>query len=113
MIPSFMIWKSLGWYNTLNPLWVPAWLGSGVLHLPDGAAHEDHPARAGRSRAHRRAERVQTWYYIILPQVKPAAAAIAIMTFMGAWNEFMGPLIYLRDQSQIPAEPRPVQHARR
>ena len=45
---------------------------------------------------------VQTWYYIILPLVKPAAAAIAIMTFMCAWNEFMGPLIYLRDQAKFP-----------
>src|SRR5205814_2195538 len=27
MIPSFMNWRGLGWYNTLNPMWVPAWLG--------------------------------------------------------------------------------------
>src|SRR5688500_19753424 len=35
---------------------------------------------------------VQTWYYIILPQVKPAAAAVAVMTFMWSWNEFLSPL---------------------
>jgi multiple sugar transport system permease protein len=45
---------------------------------------------------------MQTWWYIIVPQVKPAAAAIAILTIMAAWNEFMGPLIYLRDQSRFP-----------
>ena len=45
---------------------------------------------------------LQTWWYIIVPQVKPAAAAIAIMTFQWSWNEFMGPLIYLRDQSKFP-----------
>lgn len=45
---------------------------------------------------------LQTWYYIILPQVKPPAAAIAILAFMAAWNDFMGPLIYLRDQSRFP-----------
>src|SRR5205085_1263861 len=27
MIPSFMIWRKIGWYNTLNPIWVPAWFG--------------------------------------------------------------------------------------
>ena len=37
-----------------------------------------------------------------MPLVKPAAAAIAIMAAMGAWNEFMGPLIYLRDQAKFP-----------
>ena len=45
---------------------------------------------------------VQIWYYIIIPQVKPAAAAVAIMSFMWSWNEFMGPLIYLRDQAKFP-----------
>jgi multiple sugar transport system permease protein len=45
---------------------------------------------------------VQTWWYVIVPLVKPAAAAIAIMAAMGAWNEFMGPLIYLRDQAKFP-----------
>ena len=45
---------------------------------------------------------VQTWYYIILPQVKPAAAAVAVMTFMWSWNEFLSPLIYLRDQTRFP-----------
>jgi multiple sugar transport system permease protein len=34
--------------------------------------------------------------------VKPAAAAIAIMTFMWSWNDFLGPLIYLRDQGRFP-----------
>jgi multiple sugar transport system permease protein len=45
---------------------------------------------------------VQCWYYIILPQCKPVLAAIAIMAFMWSWNEFLGPLIYLRDQSKFP-----------
>ena len=37
----------------------------------------------------------------MMPQVKPTLAAIAIMTFMGAWNEFMQPLILLRDQTKF------------
>ena len=45
---------------------------------------------------------MQSWYYIILPNVKPALAAIAILSFIAAWNEFMGPLIYLRDQTRFP-----------
>ena len=31
MIPSFMIWRGLHWYNTLNPLWVPAFFGTRSL----------------------------------------------------------------------------------
>ena len=39
---------------------------------------------------------------IVLPLVKPTLAAIAIFTFMGVWNDFMGPLIYLTDQRLYP-----------
>jgi ABC-type glycerol-3-phosphate transport system permease component len=39
---------------------------------------------------------------IIVPLVKPALAAIGIFTFMGTWNDFMGPLIYLNDQRLYP-----------
>jgi multiple sugar transport system permease protein len=102
MIPSFMIWRTLGWYNTLNPLWVPSWCGVAFFiflmtqHMKTIPRDLEEAARIDGLNA------VQTWYYIILPLVKPAAAAIAILTVQGAWNEFMGPLIYLRDQGKFP-----------
>jgi ABC-type glycerol-3-phosphate transport system permease component len=102
MIPSFMIWRVLGWYNTLNPLWVPYWFGGAffiflmVQHMKTIPKELEEAARLDGLNA------VQTWWYIIMPQVKPALAAIAIMTFLGTWNEFMGPLLYLRDQHKFP-----------
>jgi multiple sugar transport system permease protein len=33
-----------------------------------------------------------------MPQIKPALIAVAIFTFMGYWNDFLGPLIYLNDK---------------
>jgi multiple sugar transport system permease protein len=97
MIPSFVIWKSLGWYNTLNPLWVPAWFGSAFFiflmtqHMKTIPKELEEAARIDGLNA------IQTWWYIILPLVKPTLAAIAIMVFMGAWNDFM-----FRDQSKFP-----------
>jgi ABC-type glycerol-3-phosphate transport system permease component len=102
MVPQFMVWRQLGWYNTLNPLWVPAWFGVAffiflmVQHMKTIPRELEEAARIDGLNA------VQTWWYVIVPLVKPAAAAIAIMTAMGAWNEFMGPLIYLRDQAKFP-----------
>jgi multiple sugar transport system permease protein len=102
MIPSFMIWRALGWYNTLNPLWVPAWFGGAffvflmVQHMKTLPRELEEAARLDGLNA------VQTWWYIIMPQVKPPLAAIAIMAFLAAWNEFMGPLIYLRDEGKFP-----------
>jgi len=102
MIPSFLIWRRLGWYNTLNPLWVPAWFGSAffiflmIQHMKTIPRELEEAARIDGLGI------VQTWWYVIVPQLKPTLAAIAIMSFLGAWNEFMGPLIYLRDQSKFP-----------
>lgn len=102
MIPTFLIWRALGWYNTLNPLWIGAWFGNAffiflmVQHMRTIPRELDEAARIDGLSA------LQTWWYIILPQVKPTLAAIAILTFMGAWNEFMGPLIMLRDQAKFP-----------
>jgi ABC-type glycerol-3-phosphate transport system permease component len=102
MIPSFVVWQKLGWYNTLNPMWVPALFGGAffvflmVQHMKTIPRELEEAARIDGLNA------VQTWWYVIVPLVKPAAAAIAIMTVMGAWNEFLGPLIYLRDQAKFP-----------
>jgi multiple sugar transport system permease protein len=102
MIPSFLVWRGLGWYNTLNPMWVPAWFGNAffiflmVQHMKTIPRELEEAARIDGLGV------VQTWWYIIVPQLKPSLAAIAVMSFLASWNEFMGPLIYLRDQSKFP-----------
>jgi len=42
------------------------------------------------------------YWHLMLPLMKPSLAAIAIFTFMGTWNDFMGPLIYIADQRLYP-----------
>ncbi len=102
MIPSFLVWRGLGWYNTLNPMWVPAWFGNAffiflmIQHMKTIPRELEEAARIDGLGV------VQTWWYVIVPQLKPSLAAIAVLSFLGAWNEFMGPLIYLRDQSKFP-----------
>jgi ABC-type glycerol-3-phosphate transport system permease component len=102
LIPSFVIWRSLGWFNTLNPLWVPAWFGSGFFIFLMTQNMKTIPRELEEAARIDGLNPLQTWWYIILPLVKPCLAAIAIMVFMGAWNDFMGPLIMLRDQSRFP-----------
>jgi multiple sugar transport system permease protein len=102
MIPSFVIWRSLGWFNTLNPLWVPAWFGSAFFIFLMTQNMKTIPKELEEAARIDGLNAVQTWWYIILPLVKPTLAAIAIMVFMGAWNDFMGPLVMLRDQSRFP-----------
>ena len=102
MIPYFLIVRSLGWYNTLYPLWVGSFFAGafnvfllrqflkGIPRDLEDAAKIDG---CGFWRV---------YWHIMLPLIKPTLAAIAIFTFMGTWNEFMGPLIYLQDQRLYP-----------
>ena len=102
MIPVFLIFKYLGWVDTLRPLWVPAFFGGAFnifllrqffMTIPrdlEDAAKIDGCSFFG------------IYWRIMLPLIKPALAAIIIMTFMGAWNNFMGPLIYISSPERMP-----------
>jgi multiple sugar transport system permease protein len=95
MIPVFKIFATLGWYDTILPLTVPSFFGSAffifllrqyymtVPHEMDEAARMDG------------ANTWQVYFKVLLPQVKPALATVAIFSFMNHWNDFLGPLIYI------------------
>lgn len=99
MIPDFIIFRLLGWINTLLPLTVPAWFGGGAFNiflfrqffmtLPydlDEAARIDG------------AGFFQIYARVLVPISRPVFATVAIFSFISHWNEFMGPLIYLNSR---------------
>ena len=102
MIPQFLIWREIGWYNTLNPIWVPAWFGIAFFIFLMVQQMKGIPKDLEEAAEVDGMNRLQIWWYVIVPLVRPGMAAIAIMSFMGAWNEFMAPLIYLRDMGKFP-----------
>ena len=102
MIPSFLIWRTLGWYNTLNPLWIGAWTGTAFFIFLMVQFMRTIPRELEEAARIDGLNAIQTWWYVMVPLVKPTMAAIAIMAFMASWNDFMGPLVMLRDQSRFP-----------
>lgn len=101
MIPIFILFKKFSWINTFYPLTVPTFFGGGAfniflmrqffLTIPyelDEAARIDG------------ASFFKIYASIELPLSIPVITAISIFTFIGAWNDFMGPLIYLNDSSK-------------
>ncbi|HIC89785.1 MAG TPA: carbohydrate ABC transporter permease, partial [Anaerolineae bacterium] len=42
------------------------------------------------------------WWRIFLPLSRPALAAVAILSFMYHWNDYLGPLIYINSQDKWP-----------
>ncbi len=102
MIPYFLIIRDLGWYNTLYPLWVPSLFANAfyvflLYQFMRGIPRDlEDAARIDGCGV------LRIYWHVMLPLVRPSLAAIAIFTFMGVWNDFMGPLIYLQDQRLYP-----------
>lgn len=96
MVPLFKIFVTLGWYDTFLPLTVPAFFAtSGFFVFLLRQYFMSIPLEMDEAA---RIDGASTWQVlgrVILPQVKPAVATVAIFSFMGHWNDFLGPLIYL------------------
>jgi ABC-type glycerol-3-phosphate transport system permease component len=99
LIPTFLIFKTLGWVDTLLPLWVPYWFGGTafsvfllrqfIATIPlelDDAAKIDGCSYFG------------IYWRIILPLIKPALATVAIFGFLTHWNDFFHPVIYINSR---------------
>ncbi len=102
MIPSFIIMKWFGWYNTLQPLWVFSFCGNAFYVFLLRQFMKGIPKDLEDAARIDGCGFFRIYWNVILPLVKPTMAAIAIFTFMGVWNDFMGPLIYLSDHRLYP-----------
>ncbi|MBC22770.1 MAG: sugar ABC transporter ATP-binding protein [Phycisphaerae bacterium] len=101
MIPLFLLFRSLGWVDTILPLVVPSFFGTAffifmyrqfIAQIPESlveAARIDGSGMLG------------IWWRIILPICKPVSALTAVFTFIYVWNDFMAPLIYLHSDEQM------------
>jgi multiple sugar transport system permease protein len=96
LIPTFLIFRTLGWLNTFLPLIVPAWFGSSAfsifllrqffLTIP---ADLDESARIDGASSFR------IYWNVILPLAKPALATVIVFQVLWRWNDFLQPMIYL------------------
>lgn len=102
MLPGFLIMRSLGWIDTLYPLWVPAFFAGAFNVFLLRQFFMTIPMELEDSAKIDGCTYLRTYWQIMMPQVKPALAVIAIWTFMGTWNNFMGPLIFLNTPEKMP-----------
>jgi multiple sugar transport system permease protein len=99
LVPSYFLFVKLGWVNTLLPLIVPAWFGGGAFNIfLLRQFFLSIPGELADAAAIDGAGTIKTIFLIFVPLAKPALAAVAIMTFIGVWHDFFGPLIYLNSE---------------
>lgn len=95
MIPMFIIFKSIGWYDTLLPLIVPAWFGSAFYIFLMRQFFLTIPVDLEEAA---KIDGCGTWrifWQIIMPLSKPVLVTVAVFSFVAHWNDFLTPLIYL------------------
>lgn len=95
MVPQFIIWKNLGWLDTLWPLLIPHWFGSAWNIFLLRQFFMSIPKEYDESAIIDGASRWQIFWRIILPLSKPVLAAVGVLAFVFFWNDFLGPLIIL------------------
>jgi ABC-type glycerol-3-phosphate transport system permease component len=101
MVPNFILFKWFGWYDTLVPLFLPQWFAVNAfgifllrqffMTIPldlDDAARIDG------------ASTFRIYWNILLPLSKPIITTLGVLSFLGHWNDFVTPLIYIRTPSK-------------
>ena len=102
LIPQYLIFRDLGWLDTPLPIIVPNWFGGGAFFI-----FMMRQFFMSLNREIDEAARIDgcgffaTFWRVILPQSLPALGALSIFTFMGEWNDFFAPLIYLNTEEKM------------
>jgi multiple sugar transport system permease protein len=109
MIPSFLVFSRLpafgfqgspNWINTFLPFIVPAFTGNAFFIFLMRQQMRGIPMELSEAARIDGASEFQIWWQIIVPLVKPVMAVVAIFTFQAAWEDFMGPLLYLQSEDK-------------
>jgi multiple sugar transport system permease protein len=106
MVSTFTLFRWMGDHTplqmlgTFRPLWLPAWFGSAFNIFLLRQFFMTIPEELSESARLDGCSEVGIFLRIILPLARPALMVVALFSFMNAWNDFMGPLVYLQRPSQ-------------
>jgi multiple sugar transport system permease protein len=103
LIPVFVMWKTVNRIDTFTPMTVGAWFAWGPAYIfLLRQFFLTIPREIEEAAIIDGANIFDVYYRIMLPLVKPALLAIAVLSFQGNWNNFQGPLIYLNTMEKYP-----------
>ncbi|MYL51820.1 ABC transporter permease subunit [Pontibacillus yanchengensis] len=101
IIPQFIIFKHMGFLDTLVPLWILEWLAQPFGIFLMRQAFLSIPKEYEEAAKLDGCTPFQTYWRIFLPMCKPQLATLTIFTFMTKWNEIMAPVIYLSSEEKF------------
>lgn len=98
LIPTFVGWSKVGLTNTFLPLIIPSWFGGGMANIfMLRQYYTSIPKELDEAAIMDGASSFVIYFRIILPLSKSALVVVGLFAFMGAWNDFLGQLVYISD----------------
>lgn len=95
-IPRFILFRHFGWIDTYLPLIVPAYFGSPFFIFLLRQFFKTIPKDLDEAARIDGCSSWRIYWQIMLPLCKPVLAVVVIFGFIWTWNDFWGPLVYLR-----------------
>jgi multiple sugar transport system permease protein len=100
LVPTYILFARLGWVGTFLPLVIPPLAGGAFYIFLLRQFFMTIPRELEDAALIDGCSRFRIYWSIILPLAKPVLATVTIFAFMGAWNDYLGPLIYLGNRDQ-------------
>jgi ABC-type glycerol-3-phosphate transport system permease component len=101
LIPSFLIFSRLGVTDSYAPFILPAFCAPPLYVFLFRQSFLSLPPQLLDAAEVDGASPLQLYWHVALPLSKPVLASVAVFAFIGAWNDFLNPLIYLRSQEKF------------
>ncbi len=98
LLPNFLIIRQLGWFDSYLALIVPPAFSAFTIFLLR-QYYRGLPMDYDESARIDGASSLRIWWSIILPNSRPALAALAVFTFLGTWNDFLWPLVVTNSET--------------
>ena len=101
MIPQFIIFSKLGWVDTLKPLIIPGLFGNVSMIFFLRQYMQGIPTELIEAARIEGCSSFKIYYKIMLPLSGPAISAQVILWFMGIWNDYLAPSIYINTPERM------------
>lgn len=100
LIPTYTLMYNWNWINTYRVLIIPGMISAYNIFLMIQFMEQIDNSYIEAARIDGASE-LKIFLSVIFPMCKPAISTISILTFMGSWNDFLGPLLYLRGEEKM------------
>ena len=101
-IPMFIMMAQFNWIDSMASLIIPALVGAFGVFWMTQYMSEALPYELIEAARVDGASMFRTFWSIAWPAARPAAATLALFTFVGSWNSYFWPRIMLRSQNTLP-----------